>query len=270
MSYRPLAGHKTPARHNRAVYKEFRMKRDKFIFGLLALFCAALLLGCPTDADDDDSNYGGDVKTLPGVSLATGDAVQYYSLSTGEAVADPASADWDIAFSRTRLIFTNSGDTATALESGGEGGVWHTGKTVLSDVSLDDQQAFSPYNADKGVYLFTGMGPAPTAKTVLNAMTYVGYEYGDGSTSDITGYVLNEMTPDYTNYPVNGPLTSYKYDRFQYYAQAHGDASGGPTFESTDQVYIIRHGDGTHYSKIQIVYEFADSKDNWSVKYQNF
>ncbi|MDR2606812.1 MAG: hypothetical protein LBC57_00345, partial [Treponema sp.] len=39
----------------------------------------------------------------------------YYSLRTGQRVADAASREWDIGFERPRLIYTNSGETAAAL-----------------------------------------------------------------------------------------------------------------------------------------------------------
>ncbi|MDR1248433.1 MAG: HmuY family protein [Treponema sp.] len=246
------------------------MKQTKIFLGVAVLLCVSLFfLGCSTDPEDDP-NYGGAAKTLPSVSLATGDAVKYYSLSTGSEVtgADINTNKWDIAFSRTRLIYTNSGASA---KGSGNGGVWHTGKTDLSAVSYGEQKEFKvgsvSYNVDVGRYLYTGMGGAPTAQTMFNVMTYVGYGYGDGSTNDITGYTAG--SGDYSTYPATGPLTDYKYDQQQYYtSSSHG--GGGPTFASSNQVYIIRHGDGGHYSKIQIVYEFASSKDNWQVKYQNF
>jgi hypothetical protein len=239
--------------------------------GAAVLLCAALFfLGCPTDPEDEEPNYGGDVKNLPGVSLATADGIKYYSLSTGEEVtgADINTNKWDIAFNRTRLIYTNSGDSA---KGEGKGGVWHTEKTDLATVSYGEQKEFKigdvSYNVDVGRYLYTGMGAAPTAQTMFNVMTYVGYGYGDGSTNSIGSYV--PMSEDYSTYPATGPLTDYKYNQQQYYMQEHS-TGGGPVFGSTNQVYIIRHGDGEHYSKIQIVYEFANSKDNWQVIYQNF
>jgi hypothetical protein len=50
---------------------------------------------------------------------------------------------------------------------------------------------------------------------------------------------------------------------------------GGAEFGLTHQVYIIRHGDGVRYSKIEITeYAFAGSMgsatDTYTIKYQNF
>jgi hypothetical protein len=69
------------------------------------------------------------------------------------------------------------------------------------------------------------------------------------------------------------PLASYQYDQKQYY-----DSPSMGQYTSTSQVYIIRHGDGTHYSKISIDYEYAaavqststPARDIWAVSYQNF
>jgi hypothetical protein len=244
------------------------MKRTKIFLSVAVLLCAALFFpGCSTDPEDEP-NYGGAEKALPGISLATADGVKYYSLSTGTEVtgADINTNKWDIAFSRTRLIYTNSGASA---KGGGNGGVWHTEKTDLGAVSYGEQKEFKvgsvSHNVDVAEYLYTGMGPAPTAKTILNVMTYVGYEHGNGSTNDITGYTAG--SGDYSNYPANGPLSGYKYDQHQYY-----NSAGMGSYAGNNQVYIIRHGDGEHYSKIQIVYAYlsADLKDEWRVTYQNF
>jgi hypothetical protein len=243
------------------------MKHTRIFLIFAVLLCAALFFtGCPTDPEDEEPNYGGEAKNLPGVSLATGDAVKYYSLSTGEEVtgADINTNKWDIAFNRTRLIYTNSGDSA---KGEGKGGVWHTEKTDLATVSYGEQKEFKigdvSYNVDVAEYLYTGMGNAPTAKTNLNVMSYVGYGAGDGSTNNTTGYTAG--SGDYSNYPATGPLTDYKYNQHQYY-----NSAGMGVYVGNNEVYIIRHGDGGHYSKIQIVYEYANSKDNWQVIYQNF
>jgi hypothetical protein len=225
------------------------MKHKRYLFATLALVCAGLFLGCP--GDDPGPNLGGEEKELR-VSLATADGVKYYSLSTGLEVtgADINSNKWDIAFSRTRLILTNSGATAADLASGGRGGVWYTDKTVLADVADTDKKGeddtlLKDYLTDKKVWI-SGMGGA--SQMVLNVMTYVGYESGDGVSAET-------------------PLAGYLYDKKQYYG------SGGMGVYSSagkEQVYIIRHGDGTHYSKILIDYEYAESKDNWAVSYRNF
>ena len=230
------------------------MRQNRYYFTVLALACAvSLFLGCKTETPGP--NYGGDENSLPAVSLATADGVKYYSLSTGEELTDPAdiaSTKWDIAFSRTRLIFTNSGASAEKAGSGGQGGVWYTDKAELSEVSSDDKRGeddpiLKNYITDQKRFV-TAMSSA--AETILNVMTYVGYE--------------NESTAD--GLSTTTGLSSYQYNKKQYYSSA----VMGVYASVGDQTYIIRHGDGEHYSKIKIVYEYADSKDNWIVTYQNF
>jgi hypothetical protein len=236
------------------------MKQNRYVFTALALACVIpLFLGCPTE--DDGPNYGGEQKRLPAVSLAAADGVKYFSLSTGEEVTGAAinSNTWDIAFSRTRLILTNSGATAADLESFGEGGVWYTDQTVLSEVSEDDKLGeddplLKNYLNDQKRWV-SAMGGA--AETTLNVMSYAGYD-NEAEKNGLT---------------TENNLAGYSYNKKQYY-----NSGEMGTYGTTDQVYIICHGDGEHYSKIQITYEYTGAvtststpaKDNWVVVYQNF
>jgi hypothetical protein len=235
------------------------MKHNRYVVTALALACVIpLFLGCPTE--DDDPNYGGDLKDLPAVSLGTGDPIKYFSLSTGlEVTGDAINGNtWDIAFSRTRLVLTNSGATAEGLSSGGQGGVWYTDKTELSEVASDDRLGeddpiLKNYLTDKAVYIKSGHDSNnPTSTTTLNIMSYVGYE---SETTENAGSAADNA------------LYGYEYNKKQY---MWTDGVMPPVFSTTGQVYTIRHGDGEHYSKIQIEYEFVNSKDNWLVSYQNF
>jgi hypothetical protein len=254
------------------------MKHRKFVVWVFCLLCAAaLFLGCKTEPDEEDD--GG--LFIEGFTVEAGQTM-YYSLSTGQAVeANKANTtDWDIAFTRTRLVLTNSGYTATEKGSSGAGGVWYAGTTNFGNVTLANRGADNaPYSTDTDLYVWTGMGQAPTAKTPLNVMTYVGYGYGNGSSN-----AFGEWTPsnaptttphDYTGYPYNGPLTVYKYNANQYY-----NSTSMYDYPPTNKVYIIRHADGTHYSKIQIVYEYipavmdgntitTPAKDAFQIKYKN-
>ncbi|MDR3335357.1 MAG: hypothetical protein LBT13_10820, partial [Treponema sp.] len=69
----------------------------------------------------------------------------------------------------------------------------------------------------------------------LNVISYVGYSEGDGTEAN--------------------PLTGYSYNQKQYYI---ADLSTmPPVYNLTQQVYIVKHADGTSYSKVQI--KFLDS-----------
>jgi hypothetical protein len=230
------------------------MKQRKFLSILVVLLCgAALFLGCSTDPEDDP-NYGGDVKTLA-VEVASG-GIKYYSLSTGLEVSGAAiaSKDWDIAFQETRMIFTNSGATATELGSTGAGGVWHTDKKDLNGITQDDaikdDPLYGPYNVDVTRYV-AGMGGTASPRR-MNVMTFVGYN--------------NEGTNDGS---ADKPFSaSYLYDKKQFYDMV----SMQPLqIDPTLEVYIVKHGDGAHYSKIQVTqFERAAPKDTYLITYSNF
>jgi len=115
---------------------------------------------------------------------------KYYSLSTGELVdAEKANTkDWDIAIERHSstllFIYTNSGNTATELNSGGQGGVWFTGKTDFDDASFSDRITdFSGENAEYASYV-TDVTRYVTLRSAdpvrMNIMTYFGFPFGDG------------------------------------------------------------------------------------------
>jgi hypothetical protein len=93
-------------------------------------------------------------------------------------------------------------------------------------------------------------------------MTYSGYHGGDGS--ETNRYQAN---PAFT-----GPATyiPYTYDKKQFYSINTGVAVTS-SYTVENQVYIIKHGDGIKYSKIQITgFEIASSKHTYSLKVKTF
>jgi hypothetical protein len=232
-----------------------------FAWGLLTIFALALV-ACPTGAEDpvpeQEKETTRDLNENPVVTqsedgtrsltFAVPDgSTRFFKLSTGEEVTDPAiiaSADWDIAFEGTRLIYTNSGESANVYKSRGFGGVWHTDSKDFSAVtSVDDgittDPVYTPYNQDtlryegnmSGIYLRR-----------LNVITYKGYGVetdtaNNGSSRD-TAFGLG-----------------YAYDKHQFYynpPMPDGSLRMPPDFKPTGWVYIIRHGNGAEYSKLQI------------------
>jgi hypothetical protein len=243
------------------------MKHSKIFFGFLVLLCsAALFLGCPTDPAEEEPNYGGDVKTLA-VQVAASDGTVYYSLSTGQPVTGDAinTTAWDIAFKRSRLVFVNSGATpdykdatnnTPYVTSTGNGGVWHVTKTDLADVLRDDavenDSLYGPYNKDVVRYISGRGGAAPTR---INIMTFTGYS----NEADNNG--LSEDSPF---------VAPYSYDKKQFYG---GGTGMPPVFFPTNQIYIIKHGDGVKYSKIQITAYQSNTDtdtDTYQIVYRNF
>jgi hypothetical protein len=234
----------------------------KSIFHCLpVVFCWAVFLlnGC-----GDLENYSGTYNELPPIEVSEGMLV-YYSLSTGQEVTDAGitSDAWDIAFMRSatiwRMIMTNSGATAADLGSSGNGGVWYTEKFDLDDAGMGDRAdppegILSPYATDQKRWVDV-MGSLRELN--LNVMTFVGYANEnavDGSSAQpFAGTPEHEMP--------------YLYNKKQFYKSPGGMPPG---FVSTGRVYIIRHGDGVHFSKIQIYYEPGNAKDVYSVQYLNF
>jgi hypothetical protein len=262
------------------------MKHRRVFLGFAVLLCAAaIFMGCPTDAGDDgeDINYGtGEPGELNVTVTSAGSETKYYSLATGAEVTDAdaiASKAWDIAFQRSRMIYTNSGDTAVAAGSGGLGGVWYTDKTDFDDVGSTDAVPISwenteylDFTTDTTKYL-SGMGaPAPSR---LNVMTYWGFKSGTGTSADpYTSYAQADFEDASKWVP-------YGYNKKNYVSMTAMTGPNGAEFALSNQVYIVKHGDGAKYSKIQITEYTSRSAaptadppvlaaDILKVKYQNF
>jgi hypothetical protein len=230
-------------------------------FWLALVLCqAALFLGGCGDLKDYSETYN----ELPPIEVSN--STVYYSLSTGQQITDPAdiaSQAWDIAFMRTasvwRMIMTNSGDTATDLVSSGDGGVWYTEEFELGGVGMGDKAdppegILAPYATDQKRWVDV-MGSVRVLN--LNVMTFVGY--ANENTVDGSSGQPFSGTPEHE--------MPYMYNKKQFYKSPGGMPPG---FVSTGRVYIIRHGDGAHYSKVQIYYEPGDGTDVYSVQYLNF
>jgi hypothetical protein len=212
------------------------MQNKVFLFA--AGFALALLGSCDTDAKKWTPKEG----TIQ-VTVAETTGAKYFSLSTGEEVA-PDSNAWDIGFVRPRTILTNSGTTASELGSSGQGGVWHTEKDFDEAVQSDavSDSALSAYTVDVKKYIYS---MSATSHRPLNVMNFTGYATGDGTEEN--------------------PFRTMQYNQKQFY-------TGGSGYPVTNIVYIIKHGDGSHYSKIQIAeYEYNGSgpSDTYVVRYEN-
>lgn len=158
----------------------------------------------------------------------------YWDLDTGNQVADPASQDWDLAFSgSTGGVFTNSGASAAGLGSGGLGGVAYSGTTEFNQVTDAGSEDFTgDFETDTSVSLQTA-GPSGVTVTtaVLNLATKLEYSSGSGTPEDP---FVNDGSPEI----YEGPA---------YYAYLEGVIS------TSGEVYLVRHGDGVQVSKVQIV-----------------
>jgi hypothetical protein len=184
--------------------------------------------------------------------IVQNEGIKFFSLSTGREIADGGNKDWDIAFKETRTIWTNSGDTAAHYGSGGGGGVWHTNKTDFNSVSredaVEDDPRLSAYHTDATRWVQAMEDPEEKR---LNVMSYAGYPNQD----EVDG-----LTRETCFLPV-----------YYYYPSAFYTMPSMGAFEATGQVYIIRHADGEHYSKVQIqTFVRAIPKDTHRVIIENF
>jgi hypothetical protein len=176
----------------------------KKIFVLLVL-AALCFSGCPAEPDD---TWGGAVLKVTILLNDYDGEGKYYSLVTGEQV-DPRSAAWDLGFysiDNTPSIFTNSGATAEYLESGGQGGVWYSDKS-LEAAGPDDRKAdgeYADYVTD--VYRWGKTMGFPTVQR-MNIMTYLGFPGGTGTEADpFTPHEMKDM----------GSYEGYNFDKKQF------------------------------------------------------
>ena len=208
----------------------------------------AVLAGCDTDKTNQWMPKEGEMQ----VTVDTTTGVRYFSLATGEEIIDSAgivSGDWDIGFVRPRTILTNSGDTTADIGSGGQGGVWYTESADFDAVVQDDAVTSgdilgNAYNIDIKRYIYS---MSATSYRPLNVMNFTGYGEGDGTQAN--------------------PFKTMQYNKKQFYSGA-----GGSGYPVTNIIYIIKHGDGSHYSKIQVTeYEYNGSgpSDTFIVRYKN-
>jgi hypothetical protein len=178
---------------------------------------------------------------------------RYFSLDPFAEVADDSgihSPKWDIAFKPGRIIETNSGATAKALESGGQGGVWHTEKIDIAETALGDRVTegyFASWNTDDLKYV---AGRTGASQQTVNVMNHVAWSSGDGASRETT-------------------FTGAQYNSGE--AKAFITATPGkmpPDFSPTNRVYIIKHGNGNGYCRIQISgYSSADTIDTYTLNY---
>jgi hypothetical protein len=230
------------------------MKRfGLFAAVLVAAALAFLLAGCNSGSDDDFYIPPPADTFLELENLTfnnTTDLLKYYSLTSGEEVdsAEANATNWDIAIERHAssmlVIYTNSGDTAAEAGSSGDGGVWFTEKNDFDDVNFDDRVTdfsgdnaeYAPYVTDVSRWLSATSSSAISIQK-MNVMTYFGYVNGDGLASG-------------TSFGTSG-LSVYAFNKKAAYYKSNG-SNMPPQYAPTRRVYIIRHADGSGYSKFQV------------------
>jgi hypothetical protein len=232
------------------VYKTANFEPLYPLFLLTATFL--LLAGC----EEAESSWKEKEGSF-GVSVTAGEGPKYYSLSTGKEVTgdDINTTAWDIGFERTRQIKTNSGSTAEVLGSGGNGRVWYT--DIFGDdfdkVTFEDRkdpEIPDGYDLSVDSLAWVNSSPVPVFSTI-NVMCYFGYSGGDGRSSD-------------TKY------AGWTYSKAKSFLGPEDAASN--TYPASKRVFIVRHGDGKHHTKVQIAGYGSLSNtrtDNFEVKFKS-
>ncbi len=244
------------------------MERIKRLAGLLLLAVSVACGACAEDDEQDEPDGGGTDEDTGGtddgsvvgevytfVITASKDKSTnpptynyvYYSLGD-EAELDEATAaatpNWDLRFTASTAITTNSGETAVDLSSGGTGGVAFTGNMDF-DVSVKVTSLdFTTEGATDIKPWVTGMGGATQVNT--NLMCFPGYDNGDGLTEE-TAY------------------SDANFSGVGYYTRE----GMPPVYETTGRIYVIRHGDGEGYSKLeiqQVEYETVDQITTYALQ----
>ncbi|WP_020611223.1 hypothetical protein [Sediminispirochaeta bajacaliforniensis] len=250
-------------------------------FLIILLFFA----GCDLNSSDSD----GDTVTYTGEKVKSGTTTTYHYLFidledpenpvevTGgddlSTITEGSNTNWEIMITAQKEILTNSGVTATSLSSSGQGGVVYA-ETSNFDASISIPEAQALFAADSNDYSSDGNGKdysyydkykttsaEPTEPTTGNAISYPGYAYNDSY----------PQTPER-----NGRTTStawifsedVNFSLGRAYAEWERMAPNYSNF--TNNLYIVRSGDGSSYYKLQILdaeYVKAKSESQTSYKY---
>jgi hypothetical protein len=193
--------------------------------------------------------------------------IKFYSLARGVEIdaSKKNTTEWDIAIEAGSdtfcRIYTNSGESASAFGTGGQGGVWFVNETVFNDVTLADRVTnFSEGNGEYAAYVTDvtryQRGMADPLPGRMNIMTYYGYASGDGLTAD-TAFGWSSPGP---------PMSPF----FEFNKKAFATCPGGmpPPWDETGQIYIIGLAGGDAYAKFQVnALSFGSSTYNLSFKF---
>jgi hypothetical protein len=245
-------------------------RREKRSFLIVHCSCFILhlaLAACQVEPEDTggtliEASLPLDTATTE-VDLSRG---RYYSLSTGAEVSNPAGDNWDLALEShggAFFILTNSGATAaetaawTGAAQSGLGGVWFTGSTDFDSVSAVSQAVIPAAGSEYGPYTvdaerWTTAMAADPVRQFLNVTTYVGYPAGDNAypkTGNGSGLSQENCFKRYDVTEMNASYSPYLFNKMEAYYMGGGMP---PSYSPTNQVYIVRHGDGVKHSKVQL------------------
>lgn len=220
---------------------------------------AALLLLAVASCDSTSANPTPDPTIA--VSVPAGES-RFVSLGSGTVLESTVSntTAWDLEITNGRVIYTNSGDTASARASGGTGGVFYVsgansvGAVTAADLTaataafaLDTDASWDEHKHFDRTRWVPGHGGGAVARE-LNVMTYHGWQGGIG----------DEGNP-YSGFPTDSGNAFFDFDHIP----------PPPTITLTNRVYIVRHGDGQNHTAIQISGMEGTDPRNFQITYRN-
>jgi len=225
-------------------------------FLVILLFFA----GCDLNSSDSD----GDTVTYTGEKVKSGTTTTYHYLfidledpenpveATGgddlSTITEGSNTNWEIMITAQKEILTNSGVTATSLNSNGQGGVVYA-KTSNFDasISISEAQALfaadsNDYSSDGKDYSYYGKYKTTSAEqsTTGNAISYPGYAYNSSYPQDPPRD--GQTAPNAWVFGGVGAHVDVNFALGRSYAQWERMT---PSFSNfTNNVYIVRSGDG--------------------------
>jgi hypothetical protein len=236
------------------------MKRYMLMASALVLTVVLVLSGCDLlgGGDGDPTAY-----IFDGIRVNDGSTTTYYSLyvdfedpdnpvSAESDTRGAANTDWEIMVVCGKEILTNSGVTATAEGSGGFGGVVFSGNTDF-DTKITAVEAAALFAADPDdgqdyeywakTYVTSG---DPADPDTGNDLCFPGFKNDGGrdGLSASTAWAWMDNSTNKAPQDIDFSLgTAYaEWERMK------------PNFSNfTNNVYVVRSGDGSAYYKIQII-----------------
>lgn len=233
------------------------MKRKSIVWLSVTLTLAAALASTGCDLGDLFGSKDGDtptdnatVKVYDGKREGKATYIlQHIDLENPDAPSSTGTdTDWDIMITGQKEILTNSGVTATDLSSGGKGGVVFSGKTDMEQgISVAEAAAlFAKNGLDYTDYSFWDKyktsSATPTSTSTGNAISFPGYtsQAGRDGQSETTAWVFGDVG-DHVDVDFSLGTAYAKWERMD------------PKYSDfTNNVYVVRSGDGASYYKLQI------------------
>ena len=238
------------------------MRTIQQLFTMMISLSFLLFASCNQDDNSPETNQDEyETIILSGYKIKSDKPSEYFykyiDLETLQEVASPSLTEWDIRVTGARQILTNSGVTEVGL-----GGVACSGSQDFS--AIIDSPGALEYTIDYCYWEYyeqsSGGYSIPQQYTV-NVMNFPGYSSQNGYNGGAGDGLADGKTEDTAYFRSNIDFTN---------GNAFAKWAGMPPsfFDYTNNVYVIRSGDGANYYKFQILLleYITDMQDDGSKK----